>query len=279
MIRLSNEDLVNNPGGNSKGNQLKFKKGNIWYKVDCLGYEGLSESICSNILKCSNVENFVIYEPEQIIYDGRTLKGCRSENFIFRNAALITASRLFRTVYNQGVEDYINSTKTNERVKRFISGFSKATNISEAEIGKYLTQIAELDALTLNDDRHFNNIAVIYSEGKFVLSPIFDNGAAFLADQSYHLFHKPQDVQAKPFSVDFTEQKECLEELFGKQVKITIPKINDIFTKDIKAVYPQSIIKPVEQIFLFQAQKYPDIISLKDPYIKNHTNIDMDIYR
>ena len=42
----------------------------------------------------------------------------------------------------------------------------------------------EIDAFFLNEDRHTNNIAVIYQEGtqQYALSPLFDQGLCLLAD-------------------------------------------------------------------------------------------------
>lgn len=48
----------------------------------------------------------------------------------------------------------------------------------------YLTAMLEIDAFFMNEDRHTNNIAVIYNEEheKYELSPFFDQGLGMFAD-------------------------------------------------------------------------------------------------
>ena len=47
QIRLDNQLPVKKTDHTSKGDQLKWKIGNIWYKSDYMGYEGLSETLVS----------------------------------------------------------------------------------------------------------------------------------------------------------------------------------------------------------------------------------------
>ncbi len=51
QIRLDNQLPVKKTDHTSKGDQLKWKIGNIWYKSDYMGYEGLSETlVCKKAL-------------------------------------------------------------------------------------------------------------------------------------------------------------------------------------------------------------------------------------
>ena len=45
QIRLDHQLPVKKTDHTSKGDQLKWKIGNIWYKSDYMGYEGLSETL------------------------------------------------------------------------------------------------------------------------------------------------------------------------------------------------------------------------------------------
>ena len=56
MIELFEGDRKEDNRRSSKGNQLKWKKGNIWYKADYLGYEGLSEFLCAKMLVHSGLD-------------------------------------------------------------------------------------------------------------------------------------------------------------------------------------------------------------------------------
>ena len=86
--------------------------------------------------------------------------------------------------------------------------------------GAYLTAMLEIDAFFMNEDRHTNNIAVIYNEKtqKYELSPFFDQGLCMFADinQDYpidqSLEYCLEKIEAKPFSSD----SDILTEEFGK---------------------------------------------------------------
>lgn len=51
QIRLDHQLPVKKTDHTSKGDQLKWKIGNIWYKSDYMGYEGLSETLVSHLLQ------------------------------------------------------------------------------------------------------------------------------------------------------------------------------------------------------------------------------------
>ena len=89
-------------------------------------------------------------------------------------------------------------------------------------MGKYLTAILELDCLTLNEDRHTNDLAVLRDEEtkEFRLCPIFDNGLSLLSDLNDYpltddLYTCIERVKAKPFDRDHAEQMAVAEELYG----------------------------------------------------------------
>ena len=82
MIQLLVSELWKNNRKSSKGNQLKWRHGDYWYKADYMGYEGLSECVVSSLLEGSSLDisEYVCYEPETIIYRDQHLNGCRSKN-------------------------------------------------------------------------------------------------------------------------------------------------------------------------------------------------------
>ena len=66
MIQLSASELWENDRRSSKGDQLKWRHGDNWYKADYLGYEGLAECVVSSLLAMSSLDRsgYVCYEPE-----------------------------------------------------------------------------------------------------------------------------------------------------------------------------------------------------------------------
>jgi len=51
MVELIESQLATQIRQSSKGNQLKWKDGEFWYKADYTGYEGLSEYVISHLLQ------------------------------------------------------------------------------------------------------------------------------------------------------------------------------------------------------------------------------------
>lgn len=97
MIELFESDIKTNDRQSSKGNQLKWRKDNLWYKADSLGYEGLAEYVVSELLKKTslNQNEFVLYTPVQIKYKKQIFNGVSSKNFLKDNWQIITLERLF----------------------------------------------------------------------------------------------------------------------------------------------------------------------------------------
>ena len=123
----------------------------------------------------------------------------------------------------------------------------------------------ELDAFFLNEDRHTNNIAVLYDTEKdcYELSPIFDQGLSLLADISYDFsLEQPLEdctkrVEAKPFDSSFVQQVDAAEELYGirihfhfgaKEVQKELQTLNE--------GYSEEIIMRVERLLREQMRRY-----------------------
>ena len=97
QIRLDNQLPVKKTDHTSKGDQLKWKIGNIWYKSDYMGYEGLSETLVSHLLQKSSLSHpFVLYQPVRIAYRGTLRSGCSSPDFLKANQMLIPLEKLYR---------------------------------------------------------------------------------------------------------------------------------------------------------------------------------------
>ena len=229
MIKLFEGDIKTNGRKSSKGNQLKWNKGDMWYKADYTGYEGLSEYMCSHLLSFSNLtaDSYVVYDTEEIVYGEIAYHGCRSRSFLEEGEQLITLERLFADRYGESLYRSIYAISgIKERIEFIVEQVERLTGLED--FGTYLCELLTVDALFLNEDRHTHNIAVIRKpEGLFRMSPIFDNGAGLLSDTTmdypmgidiYSLIDK---TQAKTVCSDFTQQLEAAEELYGPQLKFT----------------------------------------------------------
>ncbi|MCI5502356.1 MAG: hypothetical protein MR409_10690 [Lachnospiraceae bacterium] len=267
IIRLTDKDKIMLNGHNSKGVQEKFKINinniDYWCKLDARGYEGLAEAVASNILYFSNIESFVPYSVKQFYYNGKIYNGCISENFLPSECNLITVDNLYKTYYGKDVLSVCKRKTLLDTIETFVKDTASLTGIDEEELGRYFTSRVEFDAFVLNDDLHFNNIAFIEHSGSFIPAPFFDNGSGLLSDQIFYwgenaLDYKKiiQKVEAKPFSKDFTEQKEAFENLYGKY--FTLPKdlsVNDFLPQNIQ-IYDTEIIRRISFVLQNQYNKY-----------------------
>lgn len=252
-------------GHTSKGDQLKWKIDDIWYKADYMGYEGLSEVLVSSLLKKSSCPfSFVGYEPVTIEYDGKILQGCSSLNFLSENQILIPLEKLYRRYTGESLAiKLLEFIDVSERIQYLVDQVVEITGIRN--FGEYLTAMLEIDSFFMNEDRHTNNIAVIYDEKaqQYLLSPFFDQGLCMFADinQDYPLDQLLEycmgKIEAKPFSSSFDIQLDAAEDLYGTQIRFrfTFKDVQDELQK-ISKKYPKEVSERIEQFMRIQMRKY-----------------------
>ena len=265
MVRINLDAIEQEPilGHTSKGDQPKWQLDGKWYKADHMGYEALAEVVVSQLLKQSNVPDFVEYRPVLIQYQGKEIPGCVSKNFRGKDEMLVSFERLHRTYKGRGLAAALGGINEPQgRIRYTIDFIEQTTGLTG--VGKYLTLLLELDSFFLNEDRHTNNLAVIRNEKtkEFRLCPIFDNGLALLSDlNDYPLDKDVYDsikcVRAKPFDLDFNMQVEAAEELYGMQLNLSFSRKE--VSKELKFVtelYGEKIYCRVEQVLFEQMRKY-----------------------
>lgn len=184
----------------SKGSQTRWYKNGLFIKLDYLGYEGLSEELVSKLLDFSNV-NHVRYTICEIYEDNKFIgSGCYSENFLQEGEQLHTFASILKR-YNK---NYASFT--------YYEVFESMYDATHLDVRKYLDQCLCVDDIVKNEDRHFNNLAVIKCiDNTFKPSPIFDNGLSCLSDTftfpyNVSLEDNLDNVYAKPFYVNFKVQ-------------------------------------------------------------------------
>ncbi len=233
---VSNEKIAET---SSKGNQEKWydKDTNKWYKLDQFGYEALSETLISILLRKSNIQqdtpfSFVSYNMERLHVHGRERAGCSSENFLQEGQSIITLNHLLSRYLGTSLKEKLGSFSSDKkRIAYLASATADYTGLQA--FPQYLTLLFEIDALFLNDDRHLNNIAVLEKDGIFDYCPIFDNGAGLLSNVQF----SPMDIvpeelvkglRARPFNMSFTRQMKTAQNLYGKQLRIPEFSKNDV---------------------------------------------------
>ncbi len=264
MIELFDSDKRDINRKSSKGNQLKWEKDGIWYKVDYTGYEGLSEYVISHLLEKSSLkaDEYVVYKQEEIGYGAVKYMGAASKNFLKAGEQLITLERLFLNIYGIGLNKMIYSTGDHtERLRLIVTKVQDITGLSS--FGEYMAKLMTIDAFFLNEDRHTHNIAVVLkNDGKYDYCPIFDQGAGLLADiamdypLSGNIFDLMDKAKPKTFCQDFDEQLDIAEKLYGRELKFNFTKkdVNKVLDKVIG--YDNAIIERVRDIIYQQMHRY-----------------------
>ncbi|MFF2019504.1 hypothetical protein [Paenibacillus sp. NPDC058177] len=199
----------------SKGDQLKWKMGNVWGKANKFGYEGLAEWVAYEMIKRSNIHPELVVLYSQCILrenDSIDYQGCYSEDFLLPGESLISLHRILES-YGINFDDVLRDQSTRDAVLFIVEFLRNKINLDTLE---YFSIMLGLDAFLLNEDRHLNNIAFIHGPTGYRLCPYFDHGLSLLSDITDYPFSMPTDValrnvKAKPFSKDFSKQARALE--------------------------------------------------------------------
>ncbi len=141
-----------------------------------------------------------------MIYEYGTINGqpgCRSENFLNKDEELVTLYRLYFNEYGKDLSQVINGMdEMEERIDYVIRFVQESCGI---DIFEYLRKILTVDMIILNEDRHLNNLALIFDGNAFKPAPIFDNGLSLLTGNQSVNWKNPVSenvkcVIARPFS-------------------------------------------------------------------------------
>lgn len=131
--------------------------------------------------------------------------------FLHPDESFISFERLYEMTHGGHLENVIRQFDTCAERIEYVQDF--LIDNFNYDCSDYLSQILTLDALTLNDDRHFNNLGIIIDNNTGICrtAPIFDNGAAFLSDyEKFDLIDSIEEnikkVYARPFSANHLRQ-------------------------------------------------------------------------
>lgn len=215
------------------------------------GYEELAEYLVSIILSCSNVKNYVTYEQCHI--NGKP--GCRSANFLKTNEKFISLDRLYTMFTGQNLNDDIRIIDSVEdRIQYVIAFVKKAVAL---DITEYLANILLLDAITLNNDRHFNNLGIIINEKTEEVkeAPIFDNGDCLLSDYGKFDEETIEENIEKSIALPFSANAYTQAIILTASLKFDYEKLYCLLEKE-----PNS--RAVE-VLRRQLERYKDIVSME----------------
>lgn len=203
--------------GSSIGTQKKYYENGFWYKQNHVGYEGVAEYLASKVLACSNMQDYVEYEPCKI----NGVDGCRSANFLLESESFISLQRLYDIYHGGQLSERIRMIDSVKDRIRFVIDFVFDT--IGLDIRESLGKIATFDMLILNTDRHFNNLGIVADlvKKQYKTAPVFDHGNALLSNLAE--FPIDDDIETnidrvvgQPFSASLENQ--AMELGFGLKV-------------------------------------------------------------
>ena len=208
-IELGSEYLVLD-SGTSDGTQVKYYKDNKWYKIDRYGGEGQVEELASQVLSFSNLSKCDYVEYSQIVINDEM--GCVSDNFLGPNESFITLYRLYSNIKGGDLARITSLMDYDEAIDFVLDFVDMNTGI---DLREYLANTFSFDELILNEDRHFNNLGLIYDGDGFRPAPIFDNGKSLFIGNTKYDLQKPiednkKNAFAKAFSGNFELNKSYL---------------------------------------------------------------------
>lgn len=254
-VTLSSDKAVN-IDGSSEGTQLKFFCDGYWYKQD-VSREGIVEYLVSKLLTFTTLSptDYVLYEYGKI--NGKS--GCRSKSFTSSGKRLITFNqihlRLTGIRLSDKIEDY---NDIDSKIKYVLGFFQTYLNV---DVYPYLQRVFTLDLITLNEDRHFNNLALLIDTAdienpKYTSAPIFDNGKSLLNGcvgykPAFSLEENVRRVIAKPFSGSHRK----MFDYFGKGFSVDVERVLRWLETE-----PYSLHRDVLR---FQIERYRDILGTR----------------
>lgn len=243
-VNLS-EDTIVNIDGTSEGTQVKFYTDGWWYKTDICD-EGVVEYLASKLLTFSTLKkkDYVLYDYGKI--NGKN--GCRSKNFLKSGYELITFDRIHQRITGRKLSTLRPDFETMESYIEYTLDFFREN--LKLDIYKYLQKTFTLDLITLNEDRHFNNLAVVADtvKGEYLTSPIFDNGKSLLNGNrsirpNLSISENVQRVIARPFSGSHKR----MAEYFGRGFRLDVDSALEWLKTEPESLYKQVLIYQLEK--------------------------------
>ncbi len=173
----------------------------------------------------------------RIAYGGRTWDGVYSKNFEIDGYTFISFETLISTKNLSTKDDTFIRMKSIEKLQWCAGRISDICGIGYKEAEKYMLDLAVLDCLIGNVDRHTHNFGVFFNSntGVYSIPLIFDNGMGLFEHDYYRDEYKTFDeamnnVYVAPYGEDpFDFLRELNTHFHLKKIykarKITYPNI------------------------------------------------------
>lgn len=222
--------------GTSKGNQLKLYNDGYWIKLDnnrCS--EGLAEEFVSLFCDCIIDFPHVRYKTDKFLYKDDEYLGCYSYNMYNDIGVSFISFRNLLRRNNIPLNIFIKDSDTSKNIINTIETIGRLTGVN---ISNYLFRLLFLDALIINEDRHYMNIGLAIKDNTFYEAECFDNGSSLFCTNWTYRKKKTFEENiasgksvARPFSKFFDTQVSACIKLGAKPLCINKNKL-DILLKN-----------------------------------------------
>ncbi len=164
-----------------------FKKTNRDSTGQTKTYEDIGEVVFSQLCKVINVP-CVEYVPAVCRTENNDYEGVMSKNYNPNKYVEVSGYSLLDFLKNFVYDNFngrvFSADNTLDNYEKALICFSSLTNGIKMDIDGIMLQLKKmciLDYLTAQSDRNWYNISFLYDEksGKFVMTPLFDNGDIF----------------------------------------------------------------------------------------------------
>lgn len=217
----------------SKGNQRKFYHNGYWIKLDndrC--NEGLAEEFVSKFENLILDFPYVEYKTDLFSLDGDEYKGCYCYNMYDDKDVVFYSLRHVLKMNNIPLSIFTKEEDTAVNIQNVINTIGAHTGV---DIATYLFRLLFLDALIINEDRHYMNLGICIRGNTSAQAPCFDNGASlFCTNWTYRKTRSLEDnIQfakdaAKPFNRFYDKQVEACIRLGAKPLYIDKRGLNNL---------------------------------------------------
>ncbi|MCR5358208.1 MAG: HipA domain-containing protein [Lachnospiraceae bacterium] len=158
----------------------------------------------------------------RFVYGGREYDGVYSDNFELDGYTFLSFEGILERMHRSSNEDEFIRFDAISKLKWCASRLCEASGIQYEETVRYMIDLAVLDCLIGNIDRHTRNFGLFYNActGKYSIPPAFDNGMGLFENDSYRDEYKTFDeamdhVYVSPYGEDPFDMLKLLDEHFG----------------------------------------------------------------
>lgn len=238
--------------GTSDGAQDKYYKNGYWYKTDYFGGEGYNEAFVSKILSCTNLAPDRYVQYQEIEINGKA--GCLSKSFLHDNEEFISIYRLHKNICGTDISTLFRKMDYDDQVDYLTQFIKRETGIHYENT---LAQTFFIDNLTLNSDRHLNNLGLIFKEHEFSETPIFDNGKSFFCGDKR--FNSAQSISENARHIcfrPFTASIQMMLKTFPSNIEISWLKMRKMLSEEPNSLAKQVLLTRLQPILEKDIQYY-----------------------